>query len=251
MTDFKSWCEPETIVPINGHTSGVLVSRDDETGVDAVAATLAAKYAKADALALIADKLGKPMVADFLRKKFPKTARGRSGDMGEILATAYLEEHCGYVVGPSRLIHRDHHEWAMRGDDSLGAKLDAASNVQLVKAEAKSRASMRDAVVKEARAGLQREDGLPSPHSLAQFAERLLDTPDEALGVAVLELQLSAGVRPGAMTHLMFLFTTNDTSRFVKDDLTDYTGTIKQLTRTLRVDAHQQFIRAAYERALR
>ncbi|RVW02430.1 Hachiman antiphage defense system protein HamA [Rhodococcus spongiicola] len=250
MTDFKRWCKPETVVPIKGHTAGILISKNDDAGVDAVAATLAAKYAKPDALARIAEKLGKPKVSDFLRNKFPATPRGRSGDMGEILATSYVEEDCGYVVGPSRLIHRDHHEWAMRGDDALGAKFDSASKVQLLKTEAKSRIRTTEAVVKEARDGLEREGGLPSPHSLAQFAERLLDTSDVLLGEAVLELQLSGGVRPDAMSHLMFLFTTNDPSQHVNDDLAAYTGPIKQLTRTLRVNAHQEFIHRAYEKAL-
>jgi hypothetical protein len=65
-----------------------------------------------------------------------------------------------------------------------------------------------------------------------------------------LELQLSDGVRPDVMTHLMFLFTMNDPSQHVKDDLTDYTGPIKQLTMILRVNDHQEFIRTAYEKAL-
>jgi hypothetical protein len=250
VTDFKSWCEPALVVSIKGHTAGVLVSSDDEAGVDAVAATLAEKYATVKTLALIAERFGKPKVAKFLRNQFSASATGRSGDMGEILTTAFLEEDCGYAVGPSRLIHRDHLEWAMRGDDVLGATLDAASSVRLAKAEAKSRIKMTDAVVKQARDGLQRVGGLPSPHSLTQFAERLLDTPEESLGEAVLELQLSDGVRPDVMTHLMFLFTMNDPSQHVKDDLTDYTGPIKQLTMILRVNDHQEFIRTAYEKAL-
>ena len=250
MTDFKSWCTPATVVPINGHTAGILVSRDDEAGIEAVSASLPGKYAKAESLAIIAERFGKPKVSEFLRNKFPASTVGRSGDMGEILATAYLEEDCSYIVGPSRLIHRDHHEWAMRGDDVLGAKLDDSSSVHLAKAEAKSRIKMTNSVVEEARGGLQREDGLPSPHSLTQFAERLLDTPDGSLGEAVLELQLSNGVRPAVMTHLMFLFTTNDPSECVKDDLTAYTGAIKQQTMTLRVNAHQDFIRTSYEKAL-
>ncbi|TCN27657.1 uncharacterized protein DUF1837 [Kribbella orskensis] len=250
MTDFKTWCTPPTIMPINGHTAAVLVSSDDETGVDAVAATLPEKYAKPETLARIADRLGKPKVSEFLRNKFPVKAGSRSGDLGEILATAYLEEDCGYIVGPSRLIYRDHHEWAMRGDDVLGVKLDADANVHLAKGEAKSREKMTNAVVKEARDGLQRVDGLPSPHSLTQFAERLLDTPDDPLGEAVLELQLSEGVRPEVVTHLMFLFTMNDPSKHVMRDLTTYVGAIQQQTVTLRVNAHQEFIRNAYEKAL-
>jgi hypothetical protein len=249
VTDFKTWCAPPAVAPINGHTAAVLISGDDETGAETVAATLPEKYAKADSLVRIAERFGKPKVSEFLRRKFPVSARGRSGDLGEILATAYLEEDCGYVVGPSRLIHRDHHEWAMRGDDVLGAKLDGDGNVHLAKAEAKSRQRMTKAVVQEARDGLQREDGLPSPHSLTQFAERLLDT-DESLGEAVLELQLSSGIRPDIVTHLMFLFTMNDPSKHVNGDLTGYVGAIKQQTVTLRVIAHQEFIHSTYEKAL-
>ncbi len=62
--------------------------------------------------------------------------------MGEILATAYLHEECGYMVGPSRLIQRDHQEWAMRGDDVLAAKLDSKGHLHITKAEAKSRATL-------------------------------------------------------------------------------------------------------------
>lgn len=250
MTDFENWCQPAIFVDIKNHTSGVLISNDDAVGIDAVAATLAQKYAKTETLAFIAEKLGKEKVSEFLRNKFPTNASARSGDMGEILATSYLHEERGYVVGPSRLIHRDHQEWAMRGDDVLGARVGPTSRVQLAKVEAKSRIAMTEGVVEQAREGLQRADGLPSPHSLTQFAERLQGTSEEAIGEAVLRLQLVEGIRPDVMTHLMFLFTMNDPSEFVEDDLTDYAGPIKQLAMTLRVNAHQDFIRTAYDKAL-
>ncbi len=250
MTDFESWCQPAAFVKVKKHTAGMLLSNDDSVGIDAVAATLAEKYAETETLALIAEKLGKQEVATFLRHRFPTKANARSGDMGEILATAFVHEDRDYVVGPSRLIHRDHREWAMRGDDVLGAFVDSESRVHLAKVEAKSGVSITKKVVKDAREGLQRTDGLPSPHSLTQFAERLLGTSDDALGEAVLRLQLVEGVRPGAMTHVIFLFTASDPSELVENDLTAYTGTIKQLAMTLRVNAHQDFIRAAYEKAL-
>jgi hypothetical protein len=102
-------------VNIKKHIAGVLTSDDDAAGIDAVAATLAEKYAKTETLALIAEKLDKHGVAEFLRTRFPTKASARSGDMGEILATAFIHEERDYAVGPSRLIYRDHQEWAMRG----------------------------------------------------------------------------------------------------------------------------------------
>lgn len=249
MTDFSNWCDPEAVVPVGDHTACVLVSNDDESGIDAVTATLPDRYAETETLARIADRFGKKGVSELLRKKFPQSQRARSGDMGEILATAYLEEELDYVVGPSRLIHRDHQEWAMRGDDVLGARFDD-DEVQLAKVEAKSRASAGESVIREARAGLEREKGLPSSHSLTQFAERLLSTADDRLGDAVMDLLLGAGVRPSQVTHVMFIFTGNDPSQHVRADLEAYMGPNRQKAVVLRVTAHQNFIRESFDRAL-
>lgn len=227
--------------------AGLIESHDDSTGVATIAAGLPAAYTKSGSLADIAERLGKDAVAVFLRNKLPTSSSARSGDIGEILATAYLHEEQGWVVGPSRLSERDHQEWAMRGDDALGAKLSSGGKARVIKAEAKSRARLYNDTVVEAREGLSRNGELPSAQSLAQFAERLLSTPDSDVGIAVLALQL-AGVRPADVDHLMFLFTSNNPSKHVTGDLAAYQGPVSQLTITLRVRGHQQFIREAYEK---
>lgn len=249
MTQFDSWCDPEVLVVINGHTSGVLVSKNDDDGISAVAETLAEKYTNTNTLAAIAQSLGKPGVARFLQNLFPGDAGSRSGDMGEILATSYLEEELNYTVGPSRLEHRDHPTWAMRGDDVLGARIDPTSGLQLAKGEAKSRTRIYEKTVEEARKGLLRESGLPSQHSLTQFATRLIADGNRTLGLAVMDHQLTSGIRPDMVLHLMFLFTQNDPTKHVTTDLTGYSGPIRQLALILRVTAHQRFISTAYEQA--
>lgn len=250
MTSYKKWCSAAKTTYVDSHAVSILISLKDEDGIAVVAAHLPSRYAETDSLARIAERFGKNKVAEFLRNKLPNTQRARSGDLGEILATAYLEEDCAYVVGPSRLIQRDHQEWAMRGDDVLGARLDSQSNVHLIKGEAKSRAQARAATVAEAREGLQRSDELPSPHSLTQFAERLLKTADDNLGEEILQLQLTEGVRPKVVTHLMFLFAGNDPSNYIKADLSAYEGNIAQLAVILQVQAHQEFVRMTYEKAI-
>ena len=137
----------------------------------------------------------------------------------------------------------------MRGDDVLGARLDSSAKLGITKAEAKSRATLGEATVKAAREGLARNDELPSPHSLTQFAERLLPTADSHIGEAVLAMQLADGVRPDRVGHLMFLFTGGDPSTHVAADLNAYSGSVPQLTITLRVNGHQDFIKEAYEEA--
>lgn len=136
----------------------------------------------------------------------------------------------------------------MRGDDVLGVELDGESKPLLVKVEAKSSAALGATTVKEARKGLARANEMPSPHSLSQFAERLLRTSDRAFGEAILTLQLVEGVRPERVRHIMFLFTASDPSRHIAADLTAYAGSVPQRTITLRVSGHRQFIKDAFEK---
>lgn len=102
------------------HHAGLIESQDDASGVAVLAAVLLGAYVPSAALAAIAQGLEKNVLAKYLRNKLPAEKAARSGDMGEILATAYLHEEVGCVVEPSRLIHRDHQQWAMRGDDARG-----------------------------------------------------------------------------------------------------------------------------------
>ena len=246
MTDFFTpWCDAPTDERVKEHTSRVLVANDDAKGIDAVVAIMPKTYAKTTTLALIAENLDKEAVAQLLKNKMPTKANARSGDLGEILATAYIRDTMGYQTGPSRLIERDHQEWAMRGDDALGARL-TAGKVHMVKLESKSRAKADGKTVTEARAGLARNDDLPSPHSTTQFAERLLVT-DEPLGLAVLSAQLKTGLRPSDVSHVMFLFVGNHPASAVRDDLNAYAGKVTQVTVTVRARAHQDFIRKSYE----
>jgi hypothetical protein len=233
-----------------GHKIARIDSRDDAVGTESLAAMLPSAYADTTALAFIAERRGKPGLAAFLRNRLPTKKSARSGDAGEILATAYLAEERGYVVGPSRLIDRDHQEWAMRGDDVLAARIDDSAKLHILKAEAKSRVSLGEATVKEAREGLARNDEMPSPHSLSQFGTRLLKTSDREIGEAVLDAQLTDGVRSDHVGHLMFLLTAGDPGAHVDADLSAYAGKVPQLTVTLRVQQHQKFINDAYDKVV-
>lgn len=249
MTDFFSpWCEPPQNTAFGKHHAQVLISTDDTSGIDAVAAILPRSYAKKENLKRVAKRRGKEGVAKLLANKMPKTKGSRSGDMGEILGTAYVSTVLRYKTGPSRLVQRDHQEWALRGDDVLGARLNG-NEVELVKVEAKSRAKTRESAVTGAREGLQRNGDLASPHSLTQFAERLLKT-DEALSDAINDLLQENGLRPHQLTHVMFIFTQNDPATYVRNDLNSYTGRVTQTTVTVRVGAHQDFIANSYDSAV-
>lgn len=246
MTDFfSSWCEPPADETVGKHLSRLLASKDDDAGIAAVVTLLPRTYAKRKNLKRIAKRHGKEGVAKLLSNKMPKSKNGRSGDMGEILGTAYVETAMGYSTGPSRLIERDHQEWALRGDDVLGMRLNG-QKLELVKVEAKSRAKASKVAVEQAREGLRRNGDLASPHSLTQFAERLLKT-DEALSDALNDVLQRSGLRPRQLAHVMFIFSGTHPVSHVRDDLKAYEGKVVQMTVTVRVDAHQEFIRKSYD----
>ncbi len=224
------------------------MSHDDGTGIDAVVTILPSTYAEKENLRRIAERHGKGGVATLLGNKVPQTQRGRSGDMGEILGTAYVQSTMGYETGPSRLIERDHQEWAMRGDDILGARLDG-QKLELVKVEAKSRKRANTSAITEAREGLRRNNDLASAHSLTQFAERLLTT-NETLSEAVNDVLQKDGLRPDQLAHVMFIFAGNHPASDIRDDLETYKGRVTQTTVTVHVKAHQDFIRKSYEAAV-
>lgn len=249
MTDFFTpWCDPPHDEFVGKHISRLIVSNDDDAGIDAVITLLPRIYAKKKNLKRIAKRHGKNGVANLLSDKVPQTQRSRSGDMGEILATAYVQATLGYSTGPSRLIERDHQEWALRGDDVLGARLNGTA-LELVKVEAKSRAQARKQAITDARDGLRRNGDLASPHSLVQFAERLLKH-NEALSDAINDVLQTKGLRPGHLAHVMFIFAGNHPITHVRDDLNTYKGRVAQTTVTLRVGAHQDFISESYNAVL-
>lgn len=250
MTNFfASWCGPQADEQVGKHVASLLVSNDDAGGIAEVVKTLPLAYARTENLKRIAERHGKKGVAGLLSNKVPKKQSARSGDLGEILGTAYVESSLGFTTGPSRLIERDHQEWAMRGDDVLGARV-VNQKVELVKVEAKSRAKAGKTVIREARDGLSRDGDLASAHSLTQFAERLLDEHGP-LNEAVNDLLLNDGLRPNRLVHVMFLFVGNNPITHIRSDLTAYSGTVVQRTVTIRVATHQNFIRTSFDTVLR
>ncbi len=250
VTDFEAWCGPAQRDSVNGHELSILIAVDHDAAVAAVAAHLPSRYSSAKRLAKIAKRNNKPRSAHYLRRNFPASKIGRSGDMGEILGTAFLAEDREFVVGPSRLISRDHKELAMRGDDILGARLDADGHIDFFKGEAKSRETASASTVTAARAGLDRESGLPSPHSLTHFADRLSEADEDDLAEAIEDALLASSIRPSQVTHMIFVLSGNRSEDLLRADLEEYAGEFAQHSVAVVVDEHQRFIHEAYEKAI-
>jgi len=101
--------------------------------------------------------------------------------------------------------------------------------------------------VTEARAGLDKDGGLPSAHALSFIADRLAELGNNALSDAILDAQLKTGIQPQHVRHLLFTFSGNDPEAHLTGSLQTYAGGIAQWSLGLRVEGHAAFVAAVYD----
>ncbi len=198
----------------------------------------------ADAL----ERLGKPAAAEKLRIKMPDVKKIRSGDIGEIITTDYIDEKTDYSVPIKKLRWKDHRNMAMRGDDVIGILIDKKNqNIRFLKAEAKSNQSLSRDVLGKARKELDLDEGLPAPHALQFVAERLRETGRQKLADYIEIAQLVDGINPNQVEHLLFTFTSSNPDTLQKEEFKAYSGKIKQSSIGFRVSNHQALIENVYQ----
>ncbi len=205
-------------------------------------------YASPEHLARLFQRLGKEAVADFLRTKLPTKTSLRSGDLGEIFATEYIDERTEFSAPVKRLRWKDHREMAMRGDDVIGVCLpEDGERIRFLKVEAKSEASLKTRTIEKARGALDGDDGLPSNHALSFISQRLLEMGQENLADAIDSAQLIDGIVTQQVHHMIFSFSGNDPAGFLKTDLENYKGSMAQQSVGLRINEHQDFIASVFD----
>ena len=187
---------------------------------------------------------------DFIVNRMPTTKRARSGDLGEILATEYIESETDYTVPVRRLRYKDDRNNAMRGDDVIGVAKNG-DKTRVLKTEAKSRVTLSDSVLQEARAGLKKNKGRPNPGTLA-FIQYILAKEDRMDEVALFkQLQDSNTLSDNDVEHLLFTLTGNDpTSYVIKSQNARKIMGINLRVAGLMVDGHVKFVEQTFNDCL-
>lgn len=197
------------------------------------------------------ERLGKPAAAEKLRIKLPQVAKIRSGDIGEIITTDYIDENTVFSVPIKKLRWKDHRNMAMRGDDVIGVFINQDNQtIKFLKAEAKSNQSLSRSVLLKARDELDLDEGLPAPHALGFVAERLRDTGNEALANLIEKALLVDGIGSSQVEHLLFTFTASNPETLQKEAFENYSGNIKQSSVGFQVSNHQELIGSVYQGVL-
>ncbi|MFT7009157.1 MAG: hypothetical protein ACJAXJ_003705 [Colwellia sp.] len=205
-------------------------------------------YADPQSIAETLARLGRPAAAQKLLTKIPEVKNIRSGDIGEVLATDYIEEYLGYNVPIRKLRWRDHRNMAMRGDDVIGIVVDQQQQtIKFLKAEAKANKALGRGILEDARKELDLDDGLPAAHALEFVAERLRETGNHALSNLIEKVQLVDGIRANQVEHLLFTFTASNPASLQKESFDAYNGNIKQTSVGFRVSEHQELITGVYQ----
>ena len=249
MTKFNEWCvETEVVVPEHRLKLVEADPAKEALAVGIVANGIPDYYAKPKRIADLLRKFNKDIAAKYVEQKLPTSKSIKSGDLGEVLCTAYVAENTPYKLGVKRLRWKDHRNMSMRGEDVLAFSLGTKSgSLKVLKAEVKSRAQMTTSVLDEAREALSSNQGLPSPHAISFVADRLHETGEGELADALDEVQLKKGLNVAQITHMLFTFSGSDPTNLLKKNLSVYAGAVPQLYLGLRVETHQAFIQAVFE----
>ncbi|MBS1186619.1 MAG: hypothetical protein H6R04_637 [Burkholderiaceae bacterium] len=248
MINFAVWCvESEEILAKHKLRQMTINAATQAQAVKAIAKVVPDYYTDPQRVASLLKKLGKPAAAAHIEQKLPTQPAIRSGDLGEILCNAYVNEATPFSRGIKRLRWKDHRNMSMRGEDVLAFDLGPKNNdLKILKAEVKSRAGMGTAVIAEARAALSANNELPSPHALAFVADRLHQIGDTILGDILDKAQLKDGIRSSQVAHMLFTFSGNNPVKLLKKNLQAYKGSVPQHYVGLQVQGHQDFIKEIF-----
>lgn len=253
MVQFNDWCGSAD-TPLGNHHVRVMTGRpaDAATGIQVTATAVPAHYAAEERIAAALARLGKAAAAQMITDLLPQTPQIRSGDLGEIYATEWIDAHSGYRAPIKRLRWKDHRNMAMRGDDVIGMILDPATQrLRFLKTEAKSRIDLRAQTLEEARTGLDKDGGLPSSHALSFISARLMELGTDApLVDAIDEALYRNGIPPESVKHLLFTFSGNSPQALLTQALQAYPGPIGQWGIGLHVNGHAAFVGAVYDRVI-
>jgi Cap4 SAVED domain len=213
--------------------------------------TVRSHYDSLEIIASEVKKLGYKTAARILRQRLPKTKKARSGDLGEILASELVEEKLGFDVPVRRLRYKDGREMALRGDDFIGVKYSEDTGLRLLKGESKSRRTLAETTITQARKTLNRDNGRCTPASLLFVADRLLEREghEDALGRALRKEVGTKALRPSRIDHVLFTISGNAPPSALQADLDAADEGRNHTVINIRIEDHQEFIADIYEGA--
>jgi len=187
---------------------------------------------------------GYAKAAEVIANSLPSNKKTRSGDLGELLATEYLNSETSFVVPIKKLRWKSDRETAMHGNDVIGVDSKQLP-VRVVKGECKSRVHFAKSTVDEAAESLDLHNGRPNPSTLAFITKRLYEEKRDAEAKIFQDLQCAGPIATKNLSHLVFALAGNDPSKDLAGCPKSKHG-IKRQSTAIVVNDHGAFVAAVY-----
>lgn len=168
------------------------------------------------------------------------------GDLGELLATEYLNSETAFVVPIKKLRWKSDREMAMHGNDVIAVDTKTKP-IKVLKGECKSRTAFGKTTVEEAALSLDLHDGRPNPSTLAFITKRLYEDKRDAEAKVFQDLQLEGAISAKNLQHLIFVLAGNDPSKHLADGPKSKHAGIKRENAAIVITDHGAFIASVYE----
>lgn len=189
---------------------------------------------------------GYKKAAEIIANSLPANKRTQSGDLGELLATEYVNSETSFVVPIMKLRWKSDRQMPMHGNDIVG--VDTTANpIRVLKGECKSRANFGKNVVAEAAEALDLHDGRPNPSTLAFIAKRLYEDRRDDEANVFRDLQCDGAIAAKNITHIIFAVSGNDPSVHLASCPKAKQSGIKRLSAAVLIGDHGAFIAAVYK----
>lgn len=188
---------------------------------------------------------GYAKAATTLKNSLPTTKRGQSGDLGELIATEYIDAKTTFHVPIRKLRWKSDQKMPMHGNDVVGVEVRGTS-IHVLKCESKSREWFAPTHIAGAAKGLDGHDGLPNPSTLAFITKRLYEQDRDPEAKVFEALQIDGSVPPQNIEHLIFTFTGRDPSKHLAAAPQPKNSAIKRSGAAVVITDHPAFITTVY-----
>jgi hypothetical protein len=239
---FEKWLKPGS----KTHPSVILYCERPgarPVGLKMLKALLAAHFVGE---ATIVQAGGYKKAAEIIAHSLPTNKKTQSGDLGELLATEYVNSETSFVVPIKKLRWKSDREMAMRGNDVIGVDT-TTKPVRVLKGECKSRATFSNVVVEEAVDSLDKHDGRPNPSTLAFIAKRLYEEKRDGEAEVFRDLQCKGAISHKNVTHMIFALSGNDPAKHLfGGPKSKYRG-IERQNAAILISDHADFITEVYQ----
>lgn len=239
---FKKW-----LTPMGSATKGVVLycerPKSRETGLKLLKKALREHFVGE---ATIVQAGGYPKAAAVIANSLPTSKRTQSGDLGELLATEYVNSETTFVVPIKKLRWKSDRQMPMHGNDVIG--VDSTNDpVRVLKGECKSRATFGAGVVLEAAESLDLHDGRPNPSTLAFITKRLYEEKRDEEANVFRDLQAKRGIVARNVSHMIFALSGNNPGGHLANGPKSKHRGIKRENAAIVITDHGKFVTAVFQ----